>query len=138
MGATQGDAVLKALERGPRYNRDIAEATGLSRSAVSVLLSSLKRDGLVEQEDTRRTKAGSRWSLTADGERIVTGVPVPRLMTDAEIRRREQETLARMLDFTPRAWKDERGIWLKAGTCPMRITEDEARGLIGMLEDVLS
>ena len=129
--------VMMCLRESPKLRQEIVASTGMGYSEVSNALTSLVKCGLAEQAGPYIPQRGRRYHLTDEGMEKAEGMPAI-VTDDGEIRRREMETLARMLDFTPRAWRDERGIWLKAGTCPMRISEEEATALIGMLEAALS
>ena len=61
-----------------------------------------------------------------------------RILSDEELACIDAEATARMLDFTPRAGRDERGVWIRAGTCvPWRLTEGEARALMDELREAL-
>lgn len=128
--------VMICLRESPKLRQEIVASTGMGYSEVSNALTSLVKCGLAEQAGPYIPQRGRRYHLTDEGMEKAEGMPAI-VTDDGEIRRREMETLARMLDFTPRAWRDERGIWLKAGTCPMRISEDEAKGLIAMLQEVI-
>ena len=55
--------VLSALQHGPLSNAQIREITQMSRFQVGRLMDSLKQEGLVQMDGTRR---GARWLLIGE------------------------------------------------------------------------
>lgn len=55
--------VLAALQRGPLSNAQIREITQMSRFQVGRLMDSVKQEGLVQLEGSRR---GARWLLIGE------------------------------------------------------------------------
>lgn len=86
---------------GPMEAKRAAELSGMSRQAVSALVGTLDRDGLVSKVPDERDRRAVRLSLTAKGEEAIESAFVThnereRLWAGA-LSAEERETLARLL-----------------------------------------
>ena len=79
--AAQGTSgrILELLRRGPKTVDELAQALGLTRTAVRAQLASLVRDGLVEQRESRRgaSKPSHVYGVTAQAELLFSRAYVP-------------------------------------------------------------
>jgi predicted ArsR family transcriptional regulator len=79
--AAQGTSgrILELLRRGPKTVDELAQAVGLTRTAVRAQLASLVRDGLVDQRESRRgaSKPSHVYGVTAQAELLFSQAYVP-------------------------------------------------------------
>src|SRR5215217_7354360 len=70
-GSTRG-RIVALLRRGARTAGDLAQALGLTDTAIRVHLATLERDGLVQRSGVRRGagKPAAAYGLTAAAERL--------------------------------------------------------------------
>ncbi|MBP2478908.1 DNA-binding MarR family transcriptional regulator [Crossiella equi] len=69
-----GFRVLFVLwQAGPLEAKQVAELAGMSRAAVSALVHTLERDGLVEKARAEHDRRAVRLSLTETGREAITG-----------------------------------------------------------------
>src|SRR4051812_29457765 len=86
---------------GPMEAKRAAELSGMSRQAVSALVGTLDRDGLVSKVPDEKDRRAVRLSLTAKGEEAISAAFVThnereRLWADT-VSPEERETLVRLL-----------------------------------------
>lgn len=79
--AAQGTSgrILELLRRGPKTVDELAQALGLTRTAVRAQLASLVRDGLVDQRESRRgaSKPSHVYGVTVQAELLFSRAYVP-------------------------------------------------------------
>jgi predicted ArsR family transcriptional regulator len=101
---TQGTSgrIVELLRRAPMTIDQIAEAVGLTRTAVRAQLATLLRDGTVEERGQQRgtSKPARMYGITADAELLLSRLYVPLLthllhVLAGRMSRRELDTILR-------------------------------------------
>ena len=86
---------------GPMEAKRAAELSGMSRQAVSALVRTLDRDGLVSKVPAVHDRRAVRLSLTAEGEEAISGAFVTHNERErlwaGSLSEEERDTLARLL-----------------------------------------
>jgi DeoR family suf operon transcriptional repressor len=100
---TDGTAgkIVESLRRGPMTIDDLAEAVGLTRTAVRAQLTTLLAEGVIEPRGTRPSgsKPARMYGMTADAELQLSGAYIPVLthLLQALTRRLPPEEFAGLL-----------------------------------------
>jgi predicted ArsR family transcriptional regulator len=132
LASTRG-RVLALLRRGPRTVNELAAELGLTDNAVRLHLSSLERDGLVEQEGVRRGagKPAQVFRLTAEADSLFPKA-YARVLCDVLAFVREREGPAAVEEFV-RAVGRRAGERARAEGLALRDRADAAVALLGDL-----
>ena len=132
---TQGTSgrIVELLRRGPLTIDEIASAVGLTRTAVRAQLSTLLRDGTIEEKGSQRgtSKPARTYGISTEAELLLSRLYIPLLA----------QLLHVLADRTPRREFDsimrEVGRGLMAGrTMPRGTLEERVRAASALLNDL--